>query len=119
MGFNPNEVSIQNMIMQVDHDGSGTLNIEEFYELMTGFRDPTPSNSDELCRAAFKLFDKDGSGFISATELQEGLLNEGDMMTKEEVDKLLQSVMHEKGHLEARAAGKKTFKAVTKAKCNI
>ena len=43
-------------------------------------------------REAFKVFDKDGDGFISVEELREIMGNMGEKMTKEEVDEMIQEV---------------------------
>lgn len=40
---------------------------------------------DEI-REAFKVFDKDGNGFISAAELRHVMTNLGEKLTDEEVD---------------------------------
>jgi calmodulin len=41
---------------------------------------------------AFKVFDKDGNGFISAAELRHVMTNLGEKLTDEEVDEMIRSV---------------------------
>lgn len=43
-------------------------------------------------REAFKVFDKDGDGFIIVEEFREIMGNMGEKMTEEEVDEMIQEV---------------------------
>lgn len=47
------------------------------------------SDSDEEIREAFRVFDKDGNGFISAAELRHVMTNLGEKLTDEEVDEMI------------------------------
>jgi calmodulin len=45
--------------------------------------------SEEEIRDAFKVFDKDGNGFISAAELRHVMTNLGEKLTDDEVDEMI------------------------------
>ena len=47
------------------------------------------SDSEEEIREAFRVFDKDGNGFISAAELRHVMTNLGEKLTDEEVDEMI------------------------------
>lgn len=47
------------------------------------------SDSEEELREAFRVFDKDGNGFISAAELRHVMTNLGEKLTDEEVDEMI------------------------------
>ena len=47
------------------------------------------TDSDEEIREAFRVFDKDGNGFISAAELRHVMTNLGEKLTDEEVDEMI------------------------------
>ena len=46
-------------------------------------------DAEEEIKEAFRLFDKDGNGFISAAELRHVMTSIGEKLTDEEVDEML------------------------------
>merc|ERR1711988_1857567 len=75
------------MINEVDNDGSGTIDFAEFLSLMS--KKMKDADSEEELMEAFKVFDKDGNGFISAVELRHVMTNLGEKLTDEEVDEMI------------------------------
>ena len=47
------------------------------------------TDTEEEIREAFRVFDKDGNGFISAAELRHVMTNLGEKLTDEEVDEMI------------------------------
>ena len=68
LGQNPTENELIDMINEVDADGNGVIDFPEFLTMME--RKMRDSDSDEEIKEAFKVFDKDGNGYISAAELR-------------------------------------------------
>lgn len=58
------------MVNEVDADGNGTIDFPEFLTMMA--RKMKDTDSAEEIKEAFKVFDKDGNGFISAAGTCEG-----------------------------------------------
>lgn len=58
---------VENMFNSVDSDKSGFIDYTEFIVATVNSDD---FNSNEFLQAAFKMFDKDGSGSISAEEIK-------------------------------------------------
>lgn len=87
LGQNPTEAELQDMVSEVDADGNGTIDFQEFLDLMA--RKMKDSDSEEELKEAFKVFDKDGNGFISAAELRHVMTNLGEKLTDEEVDEMI------------------------------
>lgn len=77
----------QDMINEVDADGNGTIDFPEFLTMMA--RKMKDTDTEEEIREAFRVFDKDGNGFISAAELRHVMTNLGEKLTDEEVDEMI------------------------------
>ena len=75
LGQNPTEAELQDMINEVDQDGSGSIDFPEFLTLMS--RKMHDTDTEEEIKEAFRVFDKDGNGFISAAELRHVMTNPG------------------------------------------
>ncbi|CAK0868461.1 unnamed protein product [Prorocentrum cordatum] len=87
LGFEPKKGELQNMISDVDDDGSGTIGYEEFFKMMTHKilnRDP----KGEILKA-FRLFDDDETGKISFKNLERVAKELGERMTDEELQEMI------------------------------
>lgn len=87
LGQTPTEESLRQMISEVDADGNGTIDFAEFLTLMA--RKMKTKDSEAEILEAFKVFDKDGSGKISATELRQVMINLGEKLSDEEVAEMI------------------------------
>lgn len=69
LGFNPTEAELQDMMNQVDVNKTGTMNFDEFLNLMAQ-RGYDNNGTEEEILEAFRIFDKDKSGFMSAEQIK-------------------------------------------------
>ena len=83
----PTEEELNEMIAEVDLDGNGEIDFEEFVTLMN--RRSKETDTEEEVLNAFKVFDKEGNGLISVTELRHIMVTLGDQLNEDEVDELL------------------------------
>ncbi|XP_072971799.1 calmodulin-1-like [Typha angustifolia] len=90
LGQNPTNEELHDMIKEVDVDGNGTIDFEEFLNLMA--KKMKETDADEELKEAFDVFDKDKNGFISPSELRSVLINLGEIMTDEEVEEMIMEV---------------------------
>ena len=75
LGQTPTDVELKEMIDEVDSDGNGTIDFNEFLRMM--WRRTQDIDTMEEMREAFKVFDKDGNGSINAAELKSVMLSLG------------------------------------------
>ena len=68
LGFEPKKEEVKKMIADIDKDGSGTIDFEEFLTMMTAKMGERDSKEEIL--KAFKLFDDDNTGKISFKNLK-------------------------------------------------
>ena len=85
LGQNPTEAELTDMINEVDIDGNGNIDFKEFLGLMARKMRDT---EEELFKA-FKVFDRDGNGLISATGLKHAMISLGEKITDEEADEMI------------------------------
>ena len=67
--------------------GNGTIDFPEFLTMMQ--RKMGETDSEEEIREAFRVFDKNGDGVISAAELRHVMTNLGEKITDEEIDEMI------------------------------
>ena len=87
LGQNPTEDELTDMINEIDEDGNGTVDFDEFLSMMikkASCKDPY----DEL-KEAFKVFDKDQNGYISEAELKQVMRQLGEELTDEELQEMI------------------------------
>ena len=75
---------ITEMLKEVDLNGDGEIDFEEFYAAVK--KESTPEGIEE----AFIHFDKNKDGFISAEELRRTMEQMGERVSKEEIDAIIE-----------------------------
>merc|ERR1711934_1317076 len=88
LGQNPTEAELAALMEEVDKDKSGTIEFEEFIDLMVR-TNKTHERMEEEIKNAFLTFDADGSGFITREELVETLTTMGDPVDEETINGMI------------------------------
>ncbi|XP_076393150.1 troponin C type I isoform X2 [Megachile rotundata] len=93
MGQPFNKKILDELIEEVDADKSGRLEFEEFVTLAAKFivEEDAEALEKEL-REAFRLYDKEGNGYIPTTCLREILRELDDQLTDEELDFMIEEI---------------------------
>merc|ERR1712006_65788 len=87
LGQNPTEAELAALVEEVDKDKSGTIEFEEFVDLMA--RTNKTQDQMEEIKNAFLTFDADGSGFIDREELVNVLTTMGDPVDEETINGMI------------------------------
>merc|ERR1712167_166383 len=98
LGYDAEDGEAAQHIKNLDTDGSGALEFNEFYDLMTArFSESTPKSDLERI---FKLFDTKNAGSISVADMRAIADQIGDQVTDEELgDMILKNDMDNDGKL--------------------
>lgn len=87
LGQHPTEAELADMVREIDTDGNGQIDFNEFLNMMI-IKMKDVITEDEI-REAFLLFDNDGNGYISSAELRHVMTSLGETLTDEEVEELM------------------------------
>ncbi|KAK4321416.1 hypothetical protein Pmani_007771 [Petrolisthes manimaculis] len=93
MGVKISEKNLQEVIAETDEDGSGELEFEEFVELAAKFliEEDEEALKEEL-REAFRIYDKEGNGYITTSVLKEILRELDNRLTEEDLEGIIEEV---------------------------
>lgn len=86
-GQNLAEIEFKETIVALDPKSTGSVSWNDFLEHMRN--KARERDSEKEIRDAFNVFDKDGSGSISANELRAVMTNLGEKLTDEEVNAMI------------------------------
>merc|ERR1712150_408149 len=84
----------EQMISEVDDDGSGEIDFEEFTQMMQ--KKLKSSQNDEQIEEAFHIFDLDGDGFLDAKEINNIMENLGLNLNDQQIDDMIKEADEDK-----------------------
>ncbi|XP_047738014.1 troponin C isoform X4 [Hyalella azteca] len=93
MGLKVTEKALNEIVEEVDEDGSGELEFEEFCILSAKFliEEDEESLKEEL-KEAFRIYDKEGNGYITTQVLKEILKELDNRLSAEDIEGIVDEV---------------------------
>ena len=87
LGFEPKRDELKRMISEIDSAGNGTLDLNDFFRIMTAKMGERDSREEIL--KAFRLFDEDDTGKITFKNLQKVARELGENLSAEEIQEMI------------------------------
>jgi calmodulin len=98
IGRAPTEAQLHALIREFESKGVRSLTCQQVEAIINKY-EFAPESPDAL-REAFRIFDKEGNGMISASEIRHILCNLGEKLTDEEVDEMIREAdLTGEGHI--------------------
>ncbi|CAL0330789.1 unnamed protein product [Lupinus luteus] len=86
LGLKPSPEQLESFIQKADTNNNGLVEFSEFVALVAPELLPAKSPySEEQLRKLFRMFDRDGNGFITAAELAHSMAKLGHALTADEL----------------------------------
>lgn len=89
LGQSPTESELNQIIADADMDGDGTIDFDEFIEMMNKQETRDLNDQVENLRRTFEIFDTDGSGKISSTELKQVMEKLGEQLDDFQISEMI------------------------------
>ena len=87
LGQNPTDAEVQDIINEVDVDGSGSMEFPEFCVMMV--KKMAETDTENEIREAYRVFDKDGDGYITRSEMRMIFAALPERLSNEEIEEML------------------------------
>ncbi|XP_067324502.1 calmodulin-like [Anolis sagrei] len=88
LGHNLTEIELQEIVRDVEANHNGKVDFPKFLALVAKNMKSNEDQEAEI-REAFRVFDKNGNGYITVGELRHVMTNLGEKLTDAEVDQMI------------------------------
>ncbi|TRY78284.1 hypothetical protein TCAL_12648 [Tigriopus californicus] len=94
MGFRPSKEELQEILEEIDEDGSGEIEFGEFCQLCAKFlvEEPDEETMKAELKEAFRVYDRDGAGFITTGQLREIIAELDPRLTSDDLDGIIEEI---------------------------
>ena len=94
MGFRPSKEELTEILEEIDEDGSGEIEFEEFCQLCAKFliEEPDEETMKKELKEAFRVYDKEANGFITTDQLREIIAELDARLTSEDLDGIIEEI---------------------------
>ena len=87
LGSNPTEADLAKIVADINANKGGVIDFAGFMAIMDSRKGDVDTELE--ITEALNIFDKEGNGFVAASELKHILTNIGEKMSEEEVEEIL------------------------------
>ena len=93
-GFRPSKEELQEILVEIDEDGSGEIEFGEFCQLCAKFlvEEPDEETMKAELKDAFRMYDKEGNGYITTGQIREILLEVDPNIKAEDLDDVIDEI---------------------------
>ncbi|KAK9302764.1 PREDICTED: troponin C-like [Eufriesea mexicana] len=88
--FDDHELEV--LLKQEDEEGNGKLNFDSFYRVACHFQEEDDEALQKELKEAFRLYDKEGNGYIPTSSLREILAALDDQITPDQMDGMIAEI---------------------------
>jgi calmodulin len=94
MGFRPSKEELKEILEEIDEDGSGEIEFGEFTQLCAKFlvEEPDEETMKAELKEAFRVYDKEGEGFITTGTLREIIGELDPRLTTDDLDGIIEEI---------------------------
>ncbi|XP_028130418.1 troponin C, isoallergen Bla g 6.0201-like isoform X1 [Diabrotica virgifera virgifera] len=95
LGTRVTAADLDKIIDEIDEDGNGEVSFEEFANLAAKFMVEEDEDTEAIqleLKGAFRLYDKEGNGFITIEVLREILRELDEKLTEDDLDNMIDEI---------------------------
>lgn len=89
LGRNPTEAQVRDHIKALDPHSTNYINFSDFLALMAKVPPLDPAIAERELLEAFRVFDREGKGWMSTAELRHIVTTLGEKLTEAEADEMI------------------------------
>lgn len=89
LGLKPNTQQLEALTQKADTNNNGLIEFQELVDLLAPELNKNSPYSEEQLKALFRVFDRDGNGFITAAELAHSMARLGHALTVKELTEMI------------------------------
>ncbi|XP_043477337.1 troponin C-like isoform X1 [Leptopilina heterotoma] len=92
LGHTFDDHELESLLKQEDEEDSGKLNFDSFYRVACHFQEEDDEALQKELKEAFRLYDKEGNGYIPTSSLREILAALDDQITPDQMDGMIAEI---------------------------
>jgi len=94
MGFRPSKEELQEILLEIDEDGSGEIEFGEFCQLCAKFlvEEPDEETMKAELKEAFRVYDRESQGFITTLTLRNIIGELDPRLTSDDLDGIIEEI---------------------------